>query len=292
MANVALLRVVEDVERILEKVRGDLNDFYVPLKACSIHALRPGCNGSPKRVDIMVLTKYPLAKDKLGMLRQLAQESGCSMAAWALICARGPYECTTKATDLREEWQEVEEREGHDQPMTVMHSQHLPWSDWTRDAIGALRPRVLLIMLYHDKDTTFSDIWVRMPIKYADAIVHTDYEDGWAAAETKLRQNYLFGSKRMTDGSLDPVAIITGADAAASSIVASKRKIVDEGPPPEVCDGGNLNYAAEDKAPEITASKAVQAKAAKVGSKQRARADMHPPPWKTPKLDTFFRPKT
>lgn len=297
MADAALLAVADKVDRTLARMTRE--EFSVPTGSCGIHVWRQSQSETPKSIDILVLSKFPPNTAKLIRLKHNARESGCSLAVWALICARGPFESTTRATDLRIVTEEYEGREGHKDKVLVQRERQLPWTDWLREAIRAVSPKVVLVCVYTDKDTTFSDIWSRMPVKYSDCIVATDVDDGWFAAETKLRQNHLFGRKRLADDSLDAVAIITGADAGATAAVRRVRDADDEDDdddtePAIEWDGGNLVYGntADEKAPEITASKAVQAKAVRLAAGstgQRARVDMHPPPAKTMRLDTFFK---
>ena len=199
------------LKAVCDKVANDVKSYNTELVRYGVawSLLRSIDKGKHERVDVLVLSRYPLAKAQKELIQDLSHGE-LHVASWALYCASGssvnrevqvPFDSMQKAQDMR-----------------TASDASLPWGTYFMAALRVFRPKRVIILCYGNRDSDFKPHWP----KYATGVPNYDRDAAllphpksdqaafmmaWQRDVTDFfRLNHFVGAKRTASGAIDAFA--------------------------------------------------------------------------------------
>lgn len=199
------------LKAVCDKVANDVKRYNTEQVRYGVawSLLRSVDRGKRERVDVLVLSRYPLAKAHKELIQDLAHGE-LHVASWALYCASGssvdrdvriPFDSMQKAQDMR-----------------TANDASLPWGTYFMAALRVFRPKRVIILCYGNRDSDFKPHWP----KYAAGVPNYDRDAAlvphpksdqaafmmaWQRDVTDFfRLNHFVGAKRTASGAIDAFA--------------------------------------------------------------------------------------
>lgn len=196
------------LQAVCDKVASDTKRYNTEYVRYGVawSLLRSLDRGKRERVDVLVLSRYPLAKAQKELIQDLSHGE-LHVASWALYCASGssvnrevrvPFDSMQKAQDMR-----------------TASDASLPWGTYFMSALRAFRPKRVIILCYGNRDSDFKPHWP----KYATGVPNYDRDAAllphpkadqaafmmaWQRDVTDFfRLNHFVGAKRTASGAID-----------------------------------------------------------------------------------------